>query len=63
MSVTDFDWSTFIAEITEVPIDVVFQVVEDGEIHEIKVHKVVVGMVSKLCGHTAIRELVDFFDL
>ena len=46
MSVTHFDWSTFIAEVSDIPPDVVFEIMEDGQLHEIKAHKIVLGMVS-----------------
>ena len=46
MSLAQFDWYRFLAEISDIPPDVIFQIVENGELYEIEGHKIVVGMVS-----------------
>ena len=50
MRATPFKWSRLIAEITDemfgIPSDVVFQIVENDQLHEIKVHKMILSMVS-----------------
>ena len=44
MRATPFKWSRLIAEITDemfgIPSDVVFQIVENDQLHEIKAHKI-----------------------
>ena len=49
MRATPFKWSRLIAEITDetfgIPPDVVFQIVENDQLHEIKVHKMILSMV------------------
>jgi len=46
MSLDSLDWSTFIAEVTEIPEDLVLQIMEEGHLYEIKAHKMVLCMVS-----------------
>merc|ERR1719186_1062035 len=48
MSLPQFDWSRFIDEIADIPFDVVFEIVDknDGNVYDIKCHKIVVGLVS-----------------
>ena len=50
MRATPFKWSRLIAEITDetfgIPPDVVFQIVENDQLHEIKAHKMILSMVS-----------------
>ena len=50
MIFSHFDWSKVIAEMTDetfgIPSDVVFQIVENDQLHEIKAHKMILAMVS-----------------
>ena len=50
MTHSPFDWSKLIADMKDesfgIPFDVVFQIVENGQVHEVKAHKAIVGLVS-----------------
>ena len=47
---TPFDWPRLITEITDesfgIPPDITFQIVENGQLHEVKAHKMILALVS-----------------
>ena len=50
VSAEPFDWPRLITKMTNesfgIPPDVTFQIKENGELHEVKAHKMILGMVS-----------------
>lgn len=43
-----FNWSRVMDETIDIPMDVTFKIVEDGIVAEVKAHKMVLGMVSRV---------------